>query len=314
KTQTTKDLAKPWAFFAPKETLISESRPSATDAPSSVQSRTIHSAHTTLLIDDSSLKAQLQPWNHMCIKEYVAEMRDADFTAALHLRQAIKEDLEVKEACSQATLMEEGFATGKEDDADGEAEQIAETSEGEGEPVTSSTRKRKRPHKKKLARAREQKRMASSVANDEGQTANGTEGITYHWWQEFDCTLLAVVGVLDAVKWESNIGAWVRQGGLWGSEAKNVEVSKNTKHLVPQSAETAESADIPCESSVETEGKNNDLNSQGPVGNREEVTGDVLMRRGLWFDDELTKAYWVARGVKALQELDIEVDAGIRVS
>ncbi len=253
----------------------------------------------------------------MCIKEYVAEMRDADFTATLKLGQAIKEHVKVKEACSKATIVEEGSATGKEDDADGEAEQIAEDgeemSEGEGEPVKSGTRKRKRPHKKTLARATEQKRMASSVANDEGQAANETEE-TYHWWQEFDCTLLAIVGVLDAVKWESNVGAWVRQGGLWGSEAKNAEVSKNTKHLVPQSADTAESADIPCESSTETEGKNNDLNSQGSVGNREEVTGDGLMRVGLWFDDELTKAYWVARGVKALHELDIEIDTGIRVS
>ena len=245
----------------------------------------------------------------MCIKEYVGEMRDADFTAALKLRKTIKEHIELKEACSEATPVEEGSASGKEDDGGGEQIEEGGEEKSEGGPVT---KKRKRLHKKKLAR--EKKRISSSAANDEGQTANGTEGITYHWWQEFDCTLLAVVGVLDAVRWENNVGAWVRQGGLWGSEEKNAEVSKNTKNLVPQPAETAEGADIPRESTTETEDRSNDLNSLGSAGNREEVTGDGLKRRGLWFDDELSKAYWVARGVNALHELDIEIDAGIRVS
>ena len=37
---------------------------------------------STLLMDDSSLKAALQPWNHLCIKEYVQEIRNLDLSVA----------------------------------------------------------------------------------------------------------------------------------------------------------------------------------------------------------------------------------------
>ncbi|KAL0947946.1 hypothetical protein HGRIS_010575 [Hohenbuehelia grisea] len=33
-----------------------------------------HSHHSTLLLDDSPLKARLQPWNHLCVQEYAAGM------------------------------------------------------------------------------------------------------------------------------------------------------------------------------------------------------------------------------------------------
>ncbi|KAK7052137.1 phosphoprotein phosphatase [Favolaschia claudopus] len=54
KTQTTKDLARPWAAF------------------------TEHSAQTTLLLDDSARKAHLHPHNHVCVREYVQEIRQHD--------------------------------------------------------------------------------------------------------------------------------------------------------------------------------------------------------------------------------------------
>ena len=38
----------------------------------------LHSAQTTLLLDDSPLKAQLQSYNHVCIREYGAELRARD--------------------------------------------------------------------------------------------------------------------------------------------------------------------------------------------------------------------------------------------
>jgi len=65
-----------------------------------------HSALTTLLIDDSPLKAALQPWNHLCIKEYVANMRTSDLNVAnweaarrrLHeSREALEREIRRKE-------------------------------------------------------------------------------------------------------------------------------------------------------------------------------------------------------------------------
>ena len=74
KTQTTKDLEKPWSALSP--TL-----------------QCTHNAQTTLLLDDSPLKAQLQPWNHVCIREYNGELRrgDLEVLGMEHRRVALDE-------------------------------------------------------------------------------------------------------------------------------------------------------------------------------------------------------------------------------
>jgi len=78
KTQTIKDLAKPWAALPLQSSSSERSTPTA-PGPGSHQSQSqAHSAHTTLLLDDSPLKAYLQPWNYLCIREYNAELRSAD--------------------------------------------------------------------------------------------------------------------------------------------------------------------------------------------------------------------------------------------
>ena len=41
-----------------------------------------YSALTTVLMDDSPLKAVLQPWNHLCISEYELERRTLDVRMA----------------------------------------------------------------------------------------------------------------------------------------------------------------------------------------------------------------------------------------
>ncbi|KAJ7168494.1 hypothetical protein C8R46DRAFT_235792 [Mycena filopes] len=154
KTQTTKDLAKPWAFFAAPKTpervvypepevytptsgahsptcyyrdaeyppSVSPARrpspppsvimpilhwpptsaphapqhpaPTSTPTPRPPTEPTLsidldlvsdsdpppypHGPHTTLLVDDSPLKARLQPWNHLCVSEYDAPTRARD--------------------------------------------------------------------------------------------------------------------------------------------------------------------------------------------------------------------------------------------
>ncbi|KAF8970946.1 hypothetical protein BDZ97DRAFT_1914399 [Flammula alnicola] len=98
KTQTTKDLSKPWEKIsslqtssttemasskAPHETPQSDSTFTETTADTANASEPQrHSAMTTLLVDDSPAKAALQPWNHLCIREYVQEMRNLDLIVA----------------------------------------------------------------------------------------------------------------------------------------------------------------------------------------------------------------------------------------
>ncbi|PCH34628.1 hypothetical protein WOLCODRAFT_139474 [Wolfiporia cocos MD-104 SS10] len=86
KVQTVKDLSKPWAQLPALLTPLLPSAPAAeapphsedpTSAPEPARTH-VHSALTTLLLDDSPLKAVLQPFNHVCIPEYTAALRAKD--------------------------------------------------------------------------------------------------------------------------------------------------------------------------------------------------------------------------------------------
>ncbi|KAF9456880.1 hypothetical protein BDZ94DRAFT_1176734 [Collybia nuda] len=154
KTQTTKDLIKPWAAFP------------------------IHSAKTTLLLDDSILKAQLQPWNHLCISEYVSEMRE--------------KDLQILRRSSANTA----------------------------HPQTP----------KRTGIISEETHTSTIITGTLGLSNNGTsprpgllEGTTIH---RHDETLLAVIGILDVLKDESNVGKWIRSGGLFS------KASSPSEHII----------------------------------------------------------------------------------
>ena len=84
KVQTIKDLEKPWAALAAPEkgraspSSIASSRSASPESSSSSPS---HSAATTILLDDSHSKAALQPYNHLCVREYSRAQRNADLAA-----------------------------------------------------------------------------------------------------------------------------------------------------------------------------------------------------------------------------------------
>jgi hypothetical protein len=110
KTQTIKDLRKPWAALANAFT------------------GGVHSALTTLLLDDSPKKAACQPHNHLCVPEYTQSL------------------------CMGSM--------------------------------------------RELAREKKEGPGATAAA-------------------KVDPTLLAVIGVLDTLKFQNNVAGWVRAGGLW---------------------------------------------------------------------------------------------------
>ncbi|KAK2467554.1 hypothetical protein APHAL10511_000409 [Amanita phalloides] len=325
KTQTTKDLAKPWASLALSKSRLDNQNKPGTSTPS-IQSPATHSAYTTILLDDSPLKAQLQPWNHVCIKEYVAEMHAADIRAAQFLKLPQLQITEETENLIDVTFAGETkrTSTDKDNESDVEAEAIVnEGSEGteQGQAMEHIPRKRKRPHRKKLARQL-QKQVTLSMAMDKRQEGwVGEDAPAYHWWKKFDCTLLAVVGVLDAVKRESNVAAWVKRGGLWRSENAEELGMPRSAGILKRVSE--DSASAQCLGPAELESGIAGVNASDQKRPKWELAGnssdkvkaeDGLVRKGLWFDDELTMDYWVARGVKALRELQIEIDACIRVS
>ncbi|TFK46305.1 hypothetical protein OE88DRAFT_1638491 [Heliocybe sulcata] len=155
-----------------------------------------HSALTTVLLDDSPLKAHLQPYNHVCIKEYDSPLR--------------RSDLDILEAQRAKQRQEEL-------DAD---------------PDTSA------------------------------------EGKVY------DQTLLAIIGILDETRVQSNVAGWIRGGGLWGPKRDEIKTYQAQDREVP-AALTSESSE------------------------------------SMWFEDEETVRYWAGKGREALERLGIPVEDGI---
>ena len=92
-----------------------------------------------------------------------------------------------------------------------------------------------------------------------------------------DPTLLAVVGVLHALKGESNVAGWIRSGGLWPSGL----------HKGPGNAADGDEAAAAVEGEKDT------------------------IAAKMWFEDENTFAFWERKGRAAMDELGIDVAHGL---
>ncbi|KAJ3930709.1 MAG: hypothetical protein NXY57DRAFT_897582 [Lentinula lateritia] len=110
-----------------------------------------HSAKTTLLVDDSTQKARLQPWNHIFIKEYGHAERQSDISHLWGSSHPDKKKQDVSDLFDNLTLS----------------------------PSMSKTS------------------LAPPPSSD-----------------AFDSILLAVIGILDAVKHQDNVSGWLKSGGI----------------------------------------------------------------------------------------------------
>ncbi|KAF8832080.1 hypothetical protein HHX47_DHR1000935 [Lentinula edodes] len=219
KFQTTKNLAKPWALlplstFSGPTKMLSEawdrvenddvdivetaSKSLGVNSGSRLNNTSFlnslleenhltrndllsHSALSTLLLDDSPLKARMQPYNHVCVPEYegkfyardvrIAEARDGD---------AFSDDI--------AVAVERTETSSSEDIA----------SAGVGK------RKRSRSLSPQLLPRNHKKMKRLSPEYDADDLS-----------QQHDHILLAVIGLLEALKYESNVAAWIKDNGLF---------------------------------------------------------------------------------------------------
>lgn len=353
-----KDLEKPWSKLGLAEEETPESK---------------HSARTTILVDDSPLKAALQPWNHLCIKEYLSETRKwdlgvADWEAAKdtarqahealeqeklhHLEQA---HLEIKEMSRESVgedVIENGKKFGEETNADN---MMAPKDDGftessltpkEEERRAKSAKKEKRKLKK-LAKKEttpkhdeESKKAALLAYFKETDTENSATEFGDHETQlarmkdklKFDETLLAVVGVLDHIKTQSNVAAWLKGGGLLRTALlDNGDVSANSRSESPVSESPPKKRRIGSHSSPSTPPASSPqpsdlLGFEQPevVQDAEQSTGvplhtsltpkddqQVTPSHNLWFEQPEVLVYWADRGRLALEQLEIPVHHGI---
>ncbi|KAJ3800177.1 hypothetical protein GGU11DRAFT_662020, partial [Lentinula aff. detonsa] len=170
KFQTTKNLAKPWALL-PLSTL---------SGPTKLLT---HSAFSTLLLDDSPLKARMQPYNHICVPEYEGNFYARDVNIAEeHNRDAIskKHNFPIRNtvALTEALTFKKVTRAG-----------TGKRKRSRSPSPTASPRFRKK-----------QKELDAKNLS-----------------QHHDHILLAVIGLLDALQHESNVAAWIKRKGLFAT-------------------------------------------------------------------------------------------------
>ncbi|KZV67395.1 hypothetical protein PENSPDRAFT_688198 [Peniophora sp. CONT] len=234
KVQTVKDLRKPWSELpsildpsivvnteetpashqsrhssvAPTERNLSPTS-SPTLPPSSqlsivsdaTDTPTVHSALTTLLLDDSPKKAILQPWNHLCIPDYTQALRNADL-AILNGARARAEHAAAVAAQPDPTVAPDSDTTPDLGATRVSSPPAPETG-APGQPLTAEEAGEARllKRRERKARKRAQRALEAPPPEDDGS--------------QMDPTLLAVVGVLHTLKGESNVAGWIREGRLW---------------------------------------------------------------------------------------------------
>ncbi|KAG6850375.1 hypothetical protein H0H93_014329, partial [Arthromyces matolae] len=160
KVQTTKDLSKAWSKL-----------------PLS------HSARTTLLLDDSPLKAILQPYNHLCIREYTGALRQNDLQSYQREAQArIRTD-----PLSPSPIMSPSLSPTIPNSIP-PSEPPIEDSDPAISELPPKTKKRRRPKDKKS-------KSSMSTSNSSQPTSTTLDILS----AGYDITLLAVIGILEAL-------------------------------------------------------------------------------------------------------------------
>ena len=341
-----KDLNTPWTKLPSLAHSYDSDASSGDESSRHVQPHrdTIHSALTTLLLDDSPRKAELQPYNHVCISEYSGEMRANDLEVLRIERLLGQDNTDVSPDCSDLS-------------AEAPIQADASLSPAAGEDADSENpRKRKRKEKKEAKR-----QQATLKAQSERDH------------KTYDETLLAVIGVLDEIKWQQNVAAWIRSGGLWGPNGRLGDSARDVLEAVvekpdesfglPSSSSASASLGSPLQRDAarispdkdtdeKVEGKiakgdkqphreggvRDGIRSQAdaveephldgsrPAGNdvisaldshascESSISQDktaIDAAHSMWFEDPQTIQFWIERGKKALGALRIPVEPGI---
>ena len=385
KSQTFKDLDKPWA-----------------DKGIFPDEHGRHSLLTTLLVDDSPLKAALQPWNHLCISEYDQEMRRLDlgvaewetaYRRAKEAREAVEKEKKLeqerraKEALDFKMRKEEEERRIEEtvDDPDvtkvvkevvmvngkmiGEQKLVKkivkevvmvngemideETEEGE-KPLTKQQKKRKSKRlakKEAIRKAKEELEQEALLVQAEfaeveegeispedllrAQETEEAQLIALRDKMVYDETLLALIGILDHIKYEGNVAGWMRSGGLLRLDFSE-EITLTAKRTgSPPTTPSPKRRRMNDKSKLAFGDDNVSPPSSPPLSSPQDVKSSspgqqssplqALMSGPLaesdessspasWFERPAVMRFWANQGRRALKELTIEAVSGVQDS
>lgn len=118
-----------------------------------------------------------------------------------------------------------------------------------------------------------------------------------------DRILLAVIGILEEMRSQSSIPAWMRRGGIWG----NTRCPASTEGLA-DGVDTTETT-VPA-TLEDLEGESDDAKSDMSISSADATPelADVTLQ---WWEDEDVVQHWVERATLVLNEMSIPVVPGI---
>jgi hypothetical protein len=305
-------LARPWECIW---SIPNQSRPenpnSEVDAgrdnhPSEPQR---HSALTTVLLDDSAVKAVLQPWNILCVSEYRLERCNLDIKIALRERERKWRAQQERKRTWPAERNRVKEIAEEEMTRDGTATDAAVKSSEETTTDIES-------NEAELKRKRKEKRLFELNKLLEQLEMQGKEGVEEE--ERYDELLLAVIGVLDALKHVGNVAGWMRGGGLVRVVSADQEAgfnsSKRPIFIQPQTlldqatgVPSSTAAEAAASSTTPTETSGNNMTS----GSTPTPIPHTQFQHLLWHKRPCVLSYWVQRGRKALSELGIDIIDGV---
>lgn len=188
-----------------------------------------YGAHNTLLLDDSRDKARLQPFNHLFIPEFDAvsankatELRSSDCMRSPDADDTSGNDEVMQRPPSPSSLQLDGLsrraqqrkrAANREQWASYEAQQAQNDKEGPEEQDPASD--------EKLLESGFASLRANEVEEAEptSPTLGDREPLGKH---DGDTILLQTIGVLEHARWQRNVAAWIKSGGLgWYAGVEN---------------------------------------------------------------------------------------------
>lgn len=267
-------------------------------------------------MDDSPRKAELQPYNHLCIKEYAADIRAKDISslqtekliAAATLptpapiqipnplifqpdgTMGIQPDATLLQSTSSsALLVDEIPGLIFSDPMKHHEQQLVLLQEQQALDASPPAKKRKRKSKK-----------TQPEVNSEGLLV------------KYDETLLAIIGILDEMRIQSNVSAWVKNGGLWGPFLPEATI------IAPAAGEESEGSTDGGGGKEEKRQKRETVAVIEPeqgTGNDAAATPTEQPQTEptapMWFDNPSTMDHWILRGRNALETLGIPLVHGV---
>lgn len=118
-----------------------------------------------------------------------------------------------------------------------------------------------------------------------------------------DRILLAVIGILEEVRSQANIPAWIRDRGLWG--AKECPATTAT---VTEGGDMNE-ATLPA-THEDPEGEGEDAKSDMSLSSTCAAPGPAVVALQWWEDEEVVQ-HWAERATLVLNEMSVSVAPGI---